>query len=63
MKEIEILILPDGSVKMEGKGFSGPECQEAMKALKEALGTVVSEENKPEFYQRLEVRKPAWQKK
>lgn len=47
---IEVLIAPDGSVKMEGQGFSGPECERAMGALEQSLGRVVDSERTPEYY-------------
>jgi hypothetical protein len=43
MKEITITF-ENGSSKIETKGFRGGECKDATKALKEALGTVTSEE-------------------
>ena len=53
MKEIEFKISPDGAqVKIEGKGFAGKEClsNALTKNVKKAIGTVVDEKKKPEFY-------------
>ena len=35
---IEVLVRPDGSTKIETKGFSGSQCQEASRYLEQALG-------------------------
>jgi hypothetical protein len=43
--------LPDGEVKMEGKGFQGKSCDEAMSHFEKALGVVSNRQNKPEYYQ------------
>ncbi len=39
--EYEVVIRPDGSVTMEGRGFRGPACEGALsRALRRALGRV-----------------------
>lgn len=38
MKTITIEIQPGGEVKIETKGFAGPDCEKATKFLEEALG-------------------------
>ena len=50
-QEVVIIIEPDGSATIEGKGFSGPECKEFTKAIEADLGTVVDVELKPEYRQ------------
>jgi hypothetical protein len=50
-KIIEITVTPDGSTKIETKGFIGPDCQEASRMLEKALGTKTAGDLKPEFYQ------------
>jgi hypothetical protein len=52
MKEIEIIIHPDGRVEMDVKAGSGPECEALTKDAEAALGRVVKRSRKPEFYQR-----------
>jgi len=49
-KRIEVLIRPDGSVTMEGQGFSGPECERATEALEAALGTTVDDQRSSEYW-------------
>jgi hypothetical protein len=55
MSEIIMDFLPDGQVSMEGKGFKGKSCDEAMGVFEQALGTVTDRKNKPEYF-RAEVR-------
>jgi hypothetical protein len=55
MREIVIDFLPDGQVSMEGKGFQGKSCDEAMGFFEEALGVVSNRKNKPEYF-RAEVK-------
>lgn len=51
MKQIIVDILPDGTVKIEGMGFTSSECAQYIKALQEALGgEELEHKNKPEFY-------------
>lgn len=50
MKTIEITVTPDGQSKVETKGFSGTQCQQASRFIEQALGTPVKERLKPEFY-------------
>ena len=38
MKTIEIIVSPSGQVRIETKGFSGSECQEASRFIEQALG-------------------------
>jgi hypothetical protein len=61
MSEIIIDFLPDGQVSMEGKGFAGKTCDEAMGAFEQALGVVTNRQNKPEYF-RAEVRGNARQR-
>ena len=51
MKRIEIIVASDGSTRVETKGFSGAECQEASRLLLTALGRRVDETLTPEFHQ------------
>jgi len=48
---IEILITPEGSSRVETKGYSGSTCREASRFLEQALGQPSQETLKPEFYQ------------
>lgn len=49
-KTIEILIAPDGGVKVTAHGYVGSSCEEATRAYEEALGTITSNEHTEEFY-------------
>lgn len=51
MKTIEILVLPDGTTRMETRGFSGATCQEASRFLERALGRTTADERTAEFHQ------------
>ena len=53
MKRIEILIDPQGTIRVQTFGFAGSTCQDATKALEEALGQKLSDQTTPEFYQEL----------
>jgi hypothetical protein len=50
-KTIEIIIAPDGSSKIETKGFEGASCREASRFIEQALGKTVKETTTAEFYQ------------
>ena len=49
--EIILDFAPNGEVKMEGKGFQGKSCDEAMSHFEKALGVVSNRKNKPEYFQ------------
>ena len=49
-KRIEITVAPDGSTKVETKGFAGTECQQASRFVEVALGRRVGEQLTEEFY-------------
>jgi hypothetical protein len=50
MKTIEIVVSPKGESKIETKGFAGAGCQEATRAMEQALGAKTSETLTGEFY-------------
>jgi hypothetical protein len=50
-KIIRIIVSPKGEVRIETKGFSGPECREASKFIEQALGQPIGEQLTAEFYQ------------
>ena len=52
MKQIEILIRPDGAVDMDVTGCAGPECEALTQEAEAALGPVTRRRRKAEFYQR-----------
>ena len=51
MTIIEILVLPDGTTRVETRGFSGASCQEASRFLEQALGRTTTEQRTAEFHQ------------
>lgn len=56
MKTITVTIGPDGSVKVEGSGFTGAACDKAMAEIERALGTETKRTKKPEHYQQQQSR-------
>jgi len=53
MQEIVIDFDITGEVKIEGKGFQGKSCDEAMGNFEKAMGMVANRKNKPEYFQRV----------
>lgn len=51
MKQIEVLISPEGEVTITAKGFKGKGCKDATKAIEAALGVVSKDTKSPEYYQ------------
>ena len=51
MQEIVIDFDVSGEVHLEGKGFQGKGCDEAMAHFEKALGVVSDRRNKPEYFQ------------
>jgi hypothetical protein len=56
MKEIEIIISPDGKTTVQTKGFAGSSCREASRLIEQALGATENEKLTAEFYLKDEVR-------
>ena len=53
MKTIEVIVKPDGSLKIDALGFTGPDCEKATRFLEEALGKVAGKQKKPEFHRQV----------
>lgn len=49
--EIEVVIGPDGEVKLTTRGLKGQACLEETRSLEAALGKVKARAKTPEFYQ------------
>lgn len=49
--EIEVVIGPDGAVRLETRGLKGQSCLAETQALEKALGRVVRREKTREFWQ------------
>ena len=50
MKNIIIIVKPDGKAVVETTGFYGTSCREASKFIEQALGERQAESFKPEYY-------------
>ncbi len=50
MKTITATIDKQGRVQIEANGFEGSSCEDATRAIEQALGAESSRERKPEFY-------------
>jgi len=50
MAEIIVDFAPSGEVEMEGKGFQGKTCDEAMGVFEKALGVLTDRKNKPGYF-------------
>jgi len=50
-RTIEIIIAPDGSSRLETKGFLGADCRDASRFIEQALGQPTLEVLKSEFHQ------------
>lgn len=50
MKTIEIVVSPQGETRLETKGFTGSECQQASRLLEQALGQTSSDTRTAEYY-------------
>ncbi len=48
-KAIEVIIQPDGSLKIDAVGFQGSDCEQATAFLEDALGQTESRQRKPEY--------------
>lgn len=57
-KTIEIIVAPDGTTRVETKGFSGGECREASRFIEQTLGQRLGEQLTPEFYATGNERQP-----
>ena len=51
-KSIEVIVAPDGQLKIDAVGFQGADCEKATAFLEEALGQVAGRERKPEYMAR-----------
>ena len=49
---IEVIISPQGEVKIDAIGFKGPDCEKATRFLEQALGVVSNRVKKPEYHRR-----------
>ena len=50
--EIEVIITPDGQVKLDVKGLKGPTCLTAVKKIADNVGELKATDIKPEYYEK-----------
>ena len=50
MKQIRVIVRPDGTTEVVAEGFTGRSCRQATRFLREALGQCVRERLTREFY-------------
>jgi hypothetical protein len=50
MPVIDVIVHPNGEVRVETRGFAGADCQRATRGLEAALGLVQSEQLTADFY-------------
>ena len=48
-RTIEVIVKPDGSLKIDAVGFQGADCEKATAFLEKALGQVKARDKKPEW--------------
>jgi len=49
-KAIEVVIQPDGSLKIDAVGFTGSDCDKATAFLEKARGQTTGKSRKPEYF-------------
>ena len=50
-KTIEVVVAPDGSIRIEAMGFQGSDCERATAFLEQVLGVTGRKTKKVEYYQ------------
>ena len=50
MRIIEIIVAPNGDIRVETKGFAGTDCRDASRFLESAMGKTTSRSLTAEFY-------------
>ena len=50
MKEIEFTVSPDGTIEIDQMGFEGKQCDDVANMLVKALGKVIKQTKKTEYY-------------
>jgi len=47
--KIEVIVSPQGEVKIDAIGYKGPACEKATRFLEGALGVITNRVKKPEY--------------
>ena len=55
-RTIEIIVGPDGTLKIDAMGFQGADCEKATAFLEAALGKPTGKQRKPEYHTRASTR-------
>ncbi|MBM4090991.1 MAG: DUF2997 domain-containing protein [Planctomycetes bacterium] len=50
MRQIEVIVMPDGQCRVETKGFAGAICEAASRFLERVLGKCTGRTRTSEFY-------------
>jgi hypothetical protein len=61
-KTIEVIVQPDGSLKIDALGFQGADCEKATRFLEQALGKIAGKLKKPEFHRQAQRQQRAEQR-
>jgi hypothetical protein len=56
-KSIEVVVNTDGTLKIEGMGFAGADCEKATAFLEQALGVAGTRKRKADYYKAVTVSK------
>jgi len=56
-KMIEVIVAPDGGIRIDAVGFKGADCEQATAFLEKALGQISGKRKKPEYYHRAELNR------
>ncbi len=56
MKTIELVIEPNGELRIEAMGYHGPDCAKATAFLEAALGKIADRRSKPEAFRKVRPR-------
>jgi hypothetical protein len=56
MKTIELVIEPNGELRIEAMGYHGPDCAKATAFLETALGKIAGRRPKPEAFRKVRPR-------
>ena len=51
-RSIELTVEPDGQLRIEAVGFSGPDCEKATAFLEQVLGKATHKRHTPDYYRR-----------
>jgi hypothetical protein len=54
-RSIEVIVEPDGSLKIDAVGFHGADCEKATAFLEQALGRIDNRQRKPEYNTRQQI--------